>query len=48
MTVESYNCPQDCGSGNVCGDNRCCNESPSICPQDCPYAADYCYFTPQF
>jgi hypothetical protein len=45
VNAESYSCPQDCGS-NTCGDHICCNETPSLCPEDCPYAADYCYFTP--
>jgi hypothetical protein len=47
INSEAYSCPADCGT-NVCGDNRCCNENPSVCPQDCPYPADYCYFTPPF
>jgi hypothetical protein len=47
-TVESYSCPQDCGDETVCGDRRCCNESPFLCPQDCPYADDFCYFTPPY
>ncbi|NOK16198.1 hypothetical protein [Corallococcus carmarthensis] len=44
VNSEAYSCPQDCGS-NTCGDSVCCNENPSICPQDCPIWADYCYAT---
>ncbi len=47
VNSEAYSCPEDCGT-NTCGDNVCCNENPSVCPQDCPYASDYCYFTPQW
>ncbi|MCY1022554.1 hypothetical protein [Pyxidicoccus sp. MSG2] len=47
INTEAYSCPADCGI-NTCGDSVCCTENPSICPQDCPYASDYCYFTPPF
>ncbi|MCY1022897.1 hypothetical protein [Pyxidicoccus sp. MSG2] len=45
INTEAYSCPQDCGS-NTCGDRICCHENPTVCPQDCPYASNSCYFTP--
>ncbi|MGE6758219.1 hypothetical protein ACQKGO_09425 [Corallococcus interemptor] len=48
-TENAFNCPRDCGGGPVCGDSVCCDgETPSSCPQDCPYLSDFCYVTPAY
>ncbi|WP_147442086.1 hypothetical protein [Corallococcus exercitus] len=47
-TENRFNCPQDC-AGSTCGDRSCCDgETPDSCPQDCPFASNFCYLTPDW